>query len=229
LFLFPLSHCSKALPLTPICFFMNLSIQKISLPFLLLLVLASCSSSRMFNEIQTGVASWYGPGFHGKKTANGEKFNKNKFTAAHKTLPFNTLVKVINTENGKSVTVRINDRGPYAKDRIIDLSEAAGKKIGITKTGTAFVKILLVKGDLENSTNKISTGEQFSVQLASFSDANSAEENAKSIPKAFVLKGKANGKNVFRVYSGKFKTSNEAKKWQRALKEKGFNGFVKQL
>jgi len=102
----------------------------------------------MLKDIQTGVASWYGPGFHGKKTANGEKFNKNRLTAAHKTLPFNTLVKVINTENGKSVTVRINDRGPYAKDRIIDLSEAAAKKIGITKTGTANVKLLLVKGDL---------------------------------------------------------------------------------
>jgi len=183
----------------------------------------------MLKDIQTGVASWYGPGFHGKKTANGEKFNKNRLTAAHKTLPFNTLVKVINTENGKSVTVRINDRGPYAKDRIIDLSEAAAKKIGITKTGTANVKLLLVKGDLENSSKKISSGEQFSVQLASYSDSKSAEQNAKKIPKSFVLKGEANGQTVFRVYSGKFNTSNEAKKWQRTLKEKGLNGFVKQL
>jgi rare lipoprotein A len=206
----------------------SLNLKK-PLVFFLFLLLTSCSTGRMLTEIQTGVASWYGPGFHGKKTANGEKFNKNKLTAAHKTLPFNTLVKVINTENGKSVTVRINDRGPYAKDRIIDLSEAAGKKIGITQTGTAFVKLLLVKGDLQDSTQKISSGEQFSVQLASYSDAKSAEQNAKNIPKAFVLKGLANGKSVFRVYSGKFKSSNEAKEWQRALQEKGFKGFVKQL
>ena len=82
-----------------------------------------------------GVASWYGPGFHGKKTANGERFNTNDLTAAHKTLPFGTKVQVTNERTGKSVVVRINDRGPYAHGRVIDLSKAAAEAVGIEGVG----------------------------------------------------------------------------------------------
>ena len=89
----------------------------------------------------TGNASWYGPDFAGKKTANGERFNPGDLTAAHRTLPFNTRLKVTNLKNGKSVIVRINDRGPYADGRIIDLSRAAAKKIGMLNSGTARVKL----------------------------------------------------------------------------------------
>ncbi len=92
-----------------------------------------------------GVASYYGPGFHGKKTANGERFDMYELTAAHKTLPFNTKVRVTNLGNKKSVIVRINDRGPFKKGRIIDLSKSAAKKIGLIKTGTAKVKLEILK------------------------------------------------------------------------------------
>ena len=85
--------------------------------------------------IQTGAASWYGPGFHGKRTANGERFNTNALTAAHKTLPFGTEVRVTNERTGKSVVVRINDRGPYAHGRVIDLSKAAAEAVGIEGVG----------------------------------------------------------------------------------------------
>jgi rare lipoprotein A len=85
--------------------------------------------------LQSGEASWYGPGFHGRQTANGERFNTNDMTAAHKTLPFGTKVKVTNKKTGKSVVVRINDRGPYAKDRVIDLSKASAQAIGISGVG----------------------------------------------------------------------------------------------
>lgn len=88
-----------------------------------------------------GVASYYGPGFQGNKTANGERFNMHDMTAAHKTLPFNTKVKVYNLTNGKTVIVRINDRGPFKKGRIIDLSKGAAKKIGMLQSGTANVKL----------------------------------------------------------------------------------------
>ena len=88
-----------------------------------------------------GTASYYGPGFQGKPTASGEKFNMNAMTAAHKTLAFNTKVRVYNLDNGKSVVVKINDRGPYAKNRIIDLSKGAAKKLGMLQTGTANVKL----------------------------------------------------------------------------------------
>ena len=91
-----------------------------------------------------GKASWYGPGFIGKKTASGHVFDDNKFTAAHKTLPFGTKAKVTNLDNGKSVNVEINDRGPFVEDRIIDLSQAAAGALGIIDRGVALVRIELV-------------------------------------------------------------------------------------
>lgn len=92
----------------------------------------------------TGVASWYGPDFHAKKTSNGEIYNMYAMTAAHKTLPMNTVVRVDNLENGLSAIVRINDRGPFVKQRIIDLSNAAAHKIDMVKKGTAKVKITVL-------------------------------------------------------------------------------------
>ncbi len=91
----------------------------------------------------TGVASWYGEAFHGKKTANGESFDMHAMTAAHKSLPFGTLVTVTNIADGRSVVVRINDRGPFVAGRIIDLSKAAAVAIGLDRTGTALVEIRL--------------------------------------------------------------------------------------
>jgi rare lipoprotein A (peptidoglycan hydrolase) len=90
---------------------------------------------------QVGEASWYGPGFHGEKTANGEIFNQNKLTAAHRTLPLGTKAKVTSFKSGKSVEVKINDRGPYMRDRVIDLSRAAAKKLGMEKEGVTIVKV----------------------------------------------------------------------------------------
>jgi rare lipoprotein A len=94
---------------------------------------------------QIGTASWYGRGFHGRKTASGERFNMNDLTAAHRTLPLGTRVVVTNLRTGRSVKVRINDRGPYVKGRKIDLSHAAARRIGITKKGVAKVKIVVVR------------------------------------------------------------------------------------
>ena len=94
--------------------------------------------------LQTGVASYYGPGFHGRRTANGETFNQNAMTAAHRTLPFGTKLKVTNLANGQSAIVRVNDRGPYAGGRVIDLSVAAAKQIGSTHSGVAKVRIEVV-------------------------------------------------------------------------------------
>ncbi len=98
-------------------------------------------SSATTKIAQSGVASYYGPGFHGRRTANGETFNMHAMTAAHRTLPFGTQVKVTNLANGKSAIVRVNDRGPYAHGRIIDLSVAAAKQIGSTNSGTARVSL----------------------------------------------------------------------------------------
>ena len=86
-----------------------------------------------------GEASYYGPGFHGKQTASGEIFDQDDYTCAHKSLPFGTKLKVVRVDNGSSVVVRVNDRGPYVDGRILDLSVAAGKQIGLDKVGHAEV------------------------------------------------------------------------------------------
>ena len=88
---------------------------------------------------ECGGASWYGPGFHGKKTASGQKFNENAMTAAHRTLPFGTVVKVTDQRTGKSVRVTITDRGPFLRGRVIDLSKAAAAKLGTKEAGVARV------------------------------------------------------------------------------------------
>ena len=104
------------------------------------------------NDEFVGIASWYGPNFHAKKTSNGETYNMYDLTAAHKTLPMNTVVKVDNLENGKSVIVRVNDRGPFVDGRIIDLSNTAAHKIDMVRKGTARVKITVLgyNGEIEN-------------------------------------------------------------------------------
>lgn len=92
-------------------------------------------------KVIRGQASWYGPGFHGKKTASGEIFDQGRLTAAHKTLPLGTKAKVTNLENGNSVEVEINDRGPYVGDRVIDLSHAAANALGFVESGLTLVRI----------------------------------------------------------------------------------------
>ena len=94
--------------------------------------------------IETGLASWYGAKHHGKRTASGEIFDQKKFTAAHRTLPWGSIVKVTNLDNGKSVEVRINDRGPFTKGRVIDLSRAAARAVGMLESGVSPVRMELL-------------------------------------------------------------------------------------
>ncbi|NLC99910.1 MAG: septal ring lytic transglycosylase RlpA family protein [Gammaproteobacteria bacterium] len=113
-----------------------------------LLLLSACSSQRTAppaSDTISGQASWYGAKHHGKKTASGERFNQHALTAAHRTLAFGTRVKVTNTRNNKSVTVRVNDRGPYSKGRIIDLSRAAANKIDMLNSGVAPVRLQVLR------------------------------------------------------------------------------------
>ena len=92
-------------------------------------------------EFQRGTASWYGPGFHGRRTASGERFNSFDMTAAHRFLPFGTRLRVVNEKNGRSVVVRVNDRGPFAHRRIIDLAKGPAQALGLTSSGTAYVSL----------------------------------------------------------------------------------------
>ena len=119
---------------------------------------------------EIGIASWYGPGFHGRKTANGEIFNQNKISAAHRTLPMPSIVKVTNLDNGLVLQrVRINDRGPFAGNRIIDLSKKAAEELGFVNSGTARVKVEILEDEsrkhaIENSDKKVTKVESAKVQ-----------------------------------------------------------------
>jgi rare lipoprotein A len=94
-----------------------------------------------YDLVETGIASWYGPNFHGKQTANGEIFNKRELTAAHRTLQMPSLIRVTNLQNGRSLIVRVNDRGPFSRGRILDLSERSAELLGFKKQGTAKIKL----------------------------------------------------------------------------------------
>ena len=124
--------------------------QRAFLPIALVLGLAACAGPAEevryapgavpdYNRV--GVASWYGPGFQGRKTASGVRFNMNALTAAHRSLPFGTQVRVTNVDNGRTVVVTINDRGPFTRGRIIDLSKAAASRLGMIKQGLAKVRV----------------------------------------------------------------------------------------
>lgn len=117
--------------------------SQLCLLFCLLLSACAPGFSRVPNAAE-GVASWYGPGFEGNLTANGEVFDTSKLTAAHQTLPFDTLVRVTNLENGRVVVVRINDRGPFVGGRVIDLSRAAAERLDMVGSGTAQVRLELL-------------------------------------------------------------------------------------
>lgn len=160
------------------------------------------------NFSETGIASWYGPDFHGKKTASGETYNKHAYTAAHKTLPFGTRVKVINLDNNATTNVIINDRGPFKSGRIIDLSYSAAKDIDMIGTGTARVRINAIGStNTANATKKnsaTSTATQagnYYVQVGSYSVSNNAtvaSQKLKSMGYASSVK-QQNGKYSVRV------------------------------
>lgn len=125
------------------------------------------------NKSQTGEASWYGSRYHGRATSSGEPYNKHDMTAAHKTLPFGTKVKVTNLDNNETVIVRINDRGPFVGDRIIDLSEAAARELKFHAQGIGNVKIEVLQPGAE-----LATAAGFSFDVTSFTDYAFASDDA---------------------------------------------------
>lgn len=103
-----------------------------------------------YSYSETGTASWYGPDFHAKRTANGEKYNMHSLTAAHRTLPLPSIVRITNLENGRSLVVRVNDRGPYARNRIVDVSKKVAQLLGFLEKGTAKVRVEVLEKESKN-------------------------------------------------------------------------------
>ncbi len=134
--------------------------------------------------VQYGVASWYGKKFHGNPTASGEIYDMYQLTAAHKTLPLGTYVMVTNLENNRSVEVKINDRGPFVRGRIIDLSYAAASSIDIVERGTSRVRVVVLKRKTLTVKGEIKGfGRGFTVQVGSFTDKANAAKMTRTLPK----------------------------------------------
>lgn len=157
-------------------------------------------SSKGYKE--KGTASWYGKKFHGYHTSNGEIYDMYGMSAAHKTLPLPTYAKVTNLQNGKHVIVKINDRGPFHDDRIIDLSYAAASKLGILANGTANVEVMAIDTDIKPFKTYIQVG-RFNAEQ----NAKKLAEKISKLPKAhghkvFVKRSKSKQKQVFHVHIG---------------------------
>lgn len=120
--------------------------------------------------VETGLASWYGPPYHNRKGANGEVYDMHAMTAAHRTLPLNSVVRVTNLENKKTALVRITDRGPFVEGRVIDLSLEAAKELGVWRTGTAKVKLEVLE-----TPAAVQTGGRWCVQIGAFTEEEAAE------------------------------------------------------
>jgi len=186
---------------------------------------------------QRGVASWYGPDFHGKSTSSGESYNMHAMTAAHKTLPIPVMVRVKNLDNGKTAVVKVNDRGPFAKGRIIDLSYAAAKKLGVVGPGTANVEITALDASGQASRAPAARAvpleasevdnSQLYIQLGSFgSKANARklrdELTYKNEKPVVIRTVKTDKGSLFRVQLGPLLDVAEATSVQLRLKRKGY-------
>ncbi len=190
------------------------------------------SSARGFE--QTGLASWYGEKFHGRKTSNGEIYNMFAMTAAHKTLPLGTFVRVHNLGNGKSVDVRVNDRGPFVRGRIIDLSYTAAKKIGIVGPGTARVRVMALgvpapKTDAHAKTRYVPidyyTG-NFTFQVGAFTEKANARRLVQKLDRlynnAHVTDYFDGRRTFYRVRVGMAHTLKEAEQYEQVLVQSGY-------
>lgn len=181
--------------------------------------------------LQSGIASWYGIDFHGRKTANGEIYDMNKLTAAHKTLPFNVLVEVENVENNKTVLVRINDRGPFVDDRIIDLSYKAAQMLDMVEKGTSPVHLRIINaGDIKGNSKKLLWQNEYYLQVGAFKDL----ENAKDmLRKVRSLLPEANFRIIFKdlyykVISNKLKSRSAAEEMMTLLEKYHIEVFIKE-
>jgi len=165
------------------------------------------SVKRETHEVQHGVASWYGGEFHGRPTSSGEVYDMYQLTCAHNTFPLGTVVMVTNLENGRSLELKVNDRGPFAKERIIDVSYAAAQMLGMWEKGTAPVKVEVVSPGIE-------IVQRFTLQVGSFADETNAQRLAEQLRKSFenvyVATMETLTQKYHRVRVGQFETRESA-------------------
>ena len=175
-------------------------------------------------DTETGYASWYGNPYHGRHAANGETYDMYKLTAAHRTLPFGTRIKVTNLENGRTVIVRINDRGPFVKGRIVDLSLAGAREIQMVGPGTALVRLEVLSESAPTDPGL------FAVQVGAFRDRSNAESLAENLRRRFgdatIEDYRSNQGTFYRVRVGMNSTLPEANKLAIQLGQEEMPSFV---
>jgi rare lipoprotein A len=212
-------------------------------------VLVACASSARHGSVKRySVVSWYGPGFHGKLTASGERYDMNAMTCAHKTLPFGTILSLTNIDNGKTARVTVNDRGPFVRGRDIDVSRAAAKKLDILGAGTGKVRVTMLGRDsrynkyiedgkkVQRSTGASSSSTRqtkrsfFTIQVASFSDKSNAQYLEKGLrlnyKRVKIIEKWINGKRYYRVRVGKFWSEDRAQSTASQLAEEGYSANI---
>ncbi len=184
---------------------------------------------------EKGTASWYGDEFKGKPTASGEIFDPDKMTAAHKTLPLGTIIKVKNLDNGKEAELKVNDRGPFVRGRIVDCSKKGSKELGYFAQGTAEVRIEIVKvgsGRTGKSPTQVIDGNDgeldgsFTVQAGAFQDKANAENFRDKLEKKFGDSYVVKFQDYYRVRIGHFKDESDADQIVNTLSKNGLEGFV---
>ncbi|MBL6449887.1 septal ring lytic transglycosylase RlpA family protein [Fulvivirga sp. 29W222] len=206
-----------------------------------------CFQSFLYAQEEQGKASFYANKFEGRPTASGEKYRHNKLTAAHRTLPFGTMVKVINLANSKSVTVRVNDRGPFIKGRIIDLSKSAAQKLDFIRQGTTNVKIEVIsvedtgaEPDITSSPKnvkyyslKIDTVEPsgFGIQIGSYQEMenliNAAADLKQKYSKEVTIKQKEmDSIKIYSLIIGHFTKREEADAFRKKIQKKHPDSFI---
>jgi rare lipoprotein A len=227
-------------------FFMNHGRLKVLLPVLLIVVfllVTACGprhrivyerrmpppekeakiEKRETRGVQQGIASWYGADFHGKQTSSGEVYDMYQLTCAHNTLPLGTMVMVTNLENGRSVELKVNDRGPFVKERIIDVSSAAAQMLGMWEKGTASVKVEVISLAPE-------LVQRFTLQVGSFIDETNAQKLAEQLRKSFenvtITTLETPTQKYHRVRVGQFETRESASVMAEKLSQMGFNVLV---
>lgn len=175
---------------------------------------------------QTGIASWYGPGFHGKATASGSIYDQNDLTAAHQTLPLGTRVMVTNLENGKAAEITVNDRGPFAKGRILDLSYASAQSLGAVGPGTIAVRLEVIDSG-PHKIHSIRPSLDYTLQLGSFSQPQNAQELRDRLAQSYrssvsVVSQQVKDTTYYRVQLGTFADRAAAEQQAREIAQAGF-------
>jgi rare lipoprotein A len=178
---------------------------------------------RESREVQYGIGSWYGAEFHGRPTSSGEIYDMYQLTCAHNTIPLGTVVMVTNIENGRSLELKVNDRGPFVKERIIDVSYAAAQMLGMWEKGTALVKVEVVSPGIESV-------QRFTLQVGSFADETNAQKLAEQLRKSFenvyVTIVETLTQKYYRVRVGQFETRETALTMAEKLSQMGFKVLV---